>query len=203
MSERAAHWDGAYTGKQDTEVSWFQEQPGMSLELIRHCALPAGASVIDVGGGASRLVDVLVDDGLAVTVLDLSAAALEKARARLGGRAAAVEWVVADITAWMPAAPFDLWHDRAVFHFLTEPADRAAYRERLAAALRPGGQAVIGTFALDGPERCSGLPVMRYGPEELTAELGPSFRLVEAVRESHVTPAGKTQSFQFCRLSRA
>jgi 2-polyprenyl-3-methyl-5-hydroxy-6-metoxy-1,4-benzoquinol methylase len=200
--QRRSHWDGVYSAKRETEVSWFQQHPGRSLELIRRGGLSAGARVIDVGGGASRLVDALVEDGLAVTVLDVSATALDQAQARLGERAASVEWLVADVTRWRPSRPFALWHDRAVFHFLTDPADRAAYRTCLESALEPGGQVVIGTFALDGPDRCSGLPVVRYGAAELAAELGERFTLIDAATEQHLTPAGKSQSFQFCRLVR-
>lgn len=202
MGERQAHWNGVYSTRRESEVSWFQDRPGRSLELIRHCDLAPGTAVVDVGGGASRLVDALLEEGLSVSVLDISAAALEQARARLGERAAAVDWVVSDVTHWQPVRTYQLWHDRAVFHFLTEAADRAAYRDCLMAAVPAGGQVVIGTFALDGPERCSGLPVMRYGPESLVAALAPGFGLCEASAERHSTPAGKVQSFQFCRLKR-
>ncbi len=202
MGDRNAHWNGVYSTKHEAQVSWFQEQPGQSLELIRRCGLAAGAAVIDVGGGASRLVDALLDERLTVSVLDISAAALEQARVRLGDRAAAVEWLVSDITRWQPHRTYDLWHDRAVFHFLTEAADRAAYRARLLAAVPTGGHVVMGTFALDGPERCSGLPVVRYGAHDLAAALGAGFRLTETAQELHKTPGGNTQSFQFCRFSR-
>lgn len=202
MDPRKAHWEGVYASKREDEVSWYQERPGSSLELIRRCRLAPGARVIDVGGGASRLVDGLLDQGLAVTVLDLAGAALARTRARLGARAAQADWIEADITAWSPAAPFDLWHDRAVFHFLTDAADRAAYRERLLAGTRSGSFVVIGTFAQDGPERCSGLPVARYSAGQLAAELGKEFVLVDELNELHATPAGKNQSFQFCRFHR-
>ena len=202
MSERQTHWNGVYSSKHESEVSWFQAHPGQSLELIRRCGLAPGAAIVDVGGGASRLVDALIDDGLSVTVLDLSAAALDQTRARLGQRAAAVEWVVGDVTQWQPERSYALWHDRAVFHFLTEAVDRAAYRDRVMAAIPPGGQVIIGTFALDGPERCSGLPVKRDDSETLALELGDGFLLCETTLEQHQTPAGKFQSFQFCRLFR-
>jgi SAM-dependent methyltransferase len=203
-SPQREHWEGVYAGKAEDEVSWYQARPGVSLQLVTRAAAEAGGRIVDVGGGASRLVDALLDRGLEhLTVLDLAAGALEKARQRLGARASAVTWVVGDVTTWDPGTSFDVWHDRAVFHFMVSPEDREAYRAVLRRALRAGGQAVVGTFAPDGPERCSGLPVARYDPERLAAELGPDFRLVETLREDHVTPAGKVQAFQFSRLVRS
>lgn len=160
--------------------------------------------MIDIGGGASRLVDALLGAGWrSITVLDLSSAALEAARQRLGKAADTVEWIRRRRYAvGRPARPFDIWHDRATLHFLTDPDDRAAYVERLAMALKPGGHAIIATFAPDGPERCSGLPVMRYDPATLAATLGPSFRLIEERRHTHTTPWGSTQAFQFSVLRR-
>jgi ubiquinone/menaquinone biosynthesis C-methylase UbiE len=156
-----------------------------------------------VGGGASRLVDALLEEGFGqLAVLDISAVALERARTRLGSRAAAVTWIASDVATWTPDALFDVWHDRAVFHFLVTEEERAAYRTTLRRALVSGGQAVIATFASDGPDRCSGLPVVRYEPETLAVELGPPFELVEGVREDHVTPGGKVQRFQYSRLVR-
>jgi methyltransferase family protein len=158
--------------------------------------------VIDIGGGASRLVDRLLDRGVrCLTVLDISGAALARAWSRLPD--APVTWIEADVTGPWTAVPADLWHDRAVFHFLTEPADRARYLDRLTEVLKPAGQAVIATFALEGPPRCSGLPVVRYSPDTLAAELGTSFQLEDAMRESHATPAGGTQEFWYCRLRHA
>jgi SAM-dependent methyltransferase len=195
------HWERIFTEKGEEQVSWFQARPGPSLELIARAGLAREARIIDVGGGASRLVDALLDEGYRdLTVLDLSAAALERVRVRLGGRAAGVSFVVADAAAWAPDGQYDLWHDRAAFHFLTEPAQRQGYRAALSAALRAGGQAILGTFAADGPERCSGLPVVRYAPEALAAELGPGFRLAESLRDEHRTPGGNVQAFQFCRF---
>lgn len=195
------HWERIFTEKGEEQVSWFQARPGPSLGLIARAGLGHDARIIDVGGGASRLVDALLAEGYRqLTVLDLSAAALERVRARLGEAAAGVRLLVADATAWSPDGTYDLWHDRAAFHFLTEPAQRAGYRAALAAALRPGGQAIIATFAADGPERCSGLPVVRYAPEALAAELGPGFRLEESLRDEHRTPGGNVQAFQFCRF---
>jgi SAM-dependent methyltransferase len=155
------------------------------------------------GGGTARLVDALLDAGhLNLTVLDSSSVALERAKARLGERAAQVTWIVGDVTAWRPPGPFDVWHDRAVFHFLVEPAARKRYISVMRAALAPGAQAIFGTFASDGPERCSGLPVQRWEPAGLAAELGSGFRLVEGLHEDHLTPSGNTQRFQFSRFAR-
>ena len=195
---RQAHWENLYATRGEGEVSWFQEHPTVSLDLIRAAGATPHSSVIDIGGGASRLVDALLDEGFdAVTVLDISAAALAAAQRRLGAKAAKATWIVADMTTWEPAALYDLWHDRAVLHFLTEASDRAAYLARLTKALRPGGHAIIGTFALDGPERCSGLPVVRYDGESLAALLGPGFERVATQPHAHQTPTGAIQRFQF------
>jgi ubiquinone/menaquinone biosynthesis C-methylase UbiE len=195
---RKAHWEDVYTKKGENEVSWFQEDPAPSLELIAEVgAIPASA-IIDIGGGASRLVDNLVERCFEdITVLDLSEAALETAKARLGGRAAKARWIVADATVWEPLRTYDIWHDRAAFHFLTEERDRAAYLARLERALKVGGHAIIATFALDGPERCSGLPVVRYDPASLGLTLGRAFELVDTRRQAHATPWDSIQSFQF------
>jgi SAM-dependent methyltransferase len=195
---RQAHWEGVYTKKGENEVSWFQESPAPSLQLIAQVGATPASAIIDIGGGASRLVDNLIQQGFEdVTVLDLSEAALEAAKARLGGRAAQVQWIVADATVWEPLKAYDIWHDRAAFHFLTEDRDRAAYIARLERALKVGGYAIIATFALDGPERCSGLPVVRYDPASLGQTLGRAFQLVDTRRQIHATPWGSEQSFQF------
>jgi SAM-dependent methyltransferase len=204
---RKSHWENVYATKGEREVSWFQEDPAPSLELIALAGLSEGASVIDIGGGASRLVDALVERNIGqVTVLDLSAAALDAARERLeqrlGGKAAGVQWVAADVTAWEPTRTYDLWHDRAAFHFLTDPADRSAYVERLKKAVKRGGYVIIGTFALDGPEKCSGLPIVRYDSASLSAILGSEFQLIDARRHDHATPWGAVQRFQFSTFRR-
>lgn len=208
---RKSHWENVYATKGETDVSWFQENPAPSLELIALAGLPEGASIIDVGGGASRLVDILVERNIGrITVLDLSAAALDAAKKRLearlekhpGGKAAAVEWVAADITTWEPTGTYDLWHDRAAFHFLTDPADRSAYVERLKRAVKHGGHVIIGTFALDGPEKCSGLPIVRYDAASLSAVLGSEFKLIDTRRHDHATPWGAVQRFQFSTFRR-
>jgi SAM-dependent methyltransferase len=197
-SNRAAHWENVYRSRGEQEVSWFQETSSISLELIRLAAATRHSAIVDIGGGASRLVDALVDEGYAaVTVLDLSQAALAATRGRLGQAAAGVTWIVADVTRWNPIQRYDLWHDRAAFHFLTDAADRAAYLACLREALRPGGHAIIATFALDGPERCSGLPVIRYDAASLGKMLGSAFDLVETRRHDHQTPMGTIQRFQF------
>ncbi len=196
------HWQDVYAHKRDDEVSWYQARPHTSLDLLARTGAGRGAHIVDVGGGSSRLVDALLDLGYRVTVLDVAPAALERAQARLGERARDVAWVAADVRTWAPDGLYDVWHDRAAFHFMARPVDREAYCAVLLRALRSGGHAIVGTFASDGPERCSGLEVTRWEPDALAAELGPSLRLVESVREDHVTPAGKVQRFQFSRLVR-
>jgi len=195
---RQAHWENIYTQKGESEVSWYQESPALSLELIEQVGATSISAIIDIGGGASRLVDNLVDRSFEdVTVLDLSDAALRAAKDRLGSRAAQVQWVVADATVWEPMKAYDVWHDRAAFHFLTEDRDRVAYVMRLKQGLKVGGHAIIATFALDGPERCSGLPVVRYDSVSLGETLGMAFQLVDTRRHAHATPWASKQSFQF------
>lgn len=194
------HWEKVYTTKAPTDVSWYQDHAVRSLRLIREAAVDPSAAVIDVGGGASRLVDDLLGGGFTnVTVLDLSGAALAAAKARLGAGAERVMWMEADVLqARLPSHAFDVWHDRAVFHFLTEPEDRRAYVRTVLRALKPGGRVCIATFAEDGPTKCSGLPVMRYGPNELHAAFGESFELLGCERETHHTPGGNEQEFVYC-----
>lgn len=195
--DRQSHWENVYTTKGEGEVSWYEDTPALSLELLREAGLTSSMSVIDIGGGASRLVDALVSEGQAqMTVLDLSSAALETAKSRLANPER-VQWLVSDVTAWAPDRQYDLWHDRAAFHFLTAAEDQQAYVRVLRKALKHGGRAVIGTFAPDGPEKCSGLPVARYDPEALQAVLGQQFRLISTRRHEHATPWGAVQKFQF------
>ncbi|CAM5285834.1 MULTISPECIES: class I SAM-dependent methyltransferase [Pseudomonadota] len=194
------HWDHVYRTKEPTGVSWFQPHASHSLVLIRETGVPLDVPIIDVGGGASTLVDDLLDKGhTSLTVLDLSGAALAASQARLGERAQAVAWMVGDITkVELPALAYDLWHDRAVFHFLTAPQERQAYVRTMLHALRPGGFAIIATFADDGPQQCSGLPVTRYSPDELHAQFGDAFTMLRQERQAHHTPFGTVQQFVFC-----
>jgi ubiquinone/menaquinone biosynthesis C-methylase UbiE len=199
--DRKQHWEQVYSTKASDSVSWFQEHAELSLRLIHNTGLGKDAAIIDVGGGASRLVDDLVDEGYTdLTVLDLSSTAITVARQRLGKRADAVHWIEGDITsAEFPLHRFDIWHDRAVFHFLTDPSDRHAYVERVMRAVRPGGHVIIATFGKEGPEKCSGLPVVRYEPEALHSEFGEAFfTLVEHDKEAHHTPSGTIQQFVYC-----
>ena len=194
------HWEQVYTTKASDSVSWFQEHADQSLRLIHNTRLGKDAAIIDVGGGTSRLVDDLVAEGYTdLTVFDLSSTALAVARQRLGKHANIVHWIEGDITRTkFPMNRFDIWHDRAVFHFLTDPADRHAYVERVLSSVRPGGHVIVATFAEDGPEKCSGLPVMRYQPETLHAVFGDTFQLVEHKKEAHHTPFGTVQQFVYC-----
>ena len=203
-ASRQAHWEKVYASKRENELSWFQENPATSRDLVAKAGANTASAVIDVGGGASRLVDALIEKGFrAVTVLDLSEAALAAAKARLGRRAELVQWVVADVTVWDPhAAAYDVWHDRAAFHFLTEECERAAYVACLTKAVKPGGHAIIATFAPDGPERCSGLPVARYDAQSLHRAVGDAFELIETLRHEHRTPWGSEQHFQFSLFRR-
>lgn len=194
------HWEKVYNTKSATEVSWFQEHAQLSLRLIRDANTPISASIIDVGGGASNLVDDLLATGYQkVTVLDLSEAALNTAKARLGASAGHVLWMEANILETeLPSNAFDVWHDRAVFHFLTTEAERQAYVRQVLHAVKPGGMVIVATFAEDGPTQCSGLPVMRYSAEELHSEFGQPFQLLGHEKESHHTPGGSEQKFVYC-----
>lgn len=200
LSDRSHHWDGVYETRNEIDLTWFEAEPALSVELIRkHSAL--SDPVIDVGGGASRLVDCLVDTGYrAITILDLSDAGMNVSKRRLGPRADQVRWVTADVTRWTPDQTYALWHDRAVFHFLTTEDDRKAYVTTMLSALRDGGKAIIITFAEDGPELCSGLPVMRYSPrmliETIESITSGALRLIESRKHTHLTPKENEQLFQ-------
>jgi SAM-dependent methyltransferase len=198
----AARWDEVYA-QGDTTCSWFQDAPEMSLRMLDAARVTPVDSVIDVGGGASPLAGALLERGFRdVTVLDISAAAMGQARHRLGPRAGEVHWLTADIRAWRPPRRYAAWHDRAVFHFLTAEPDRRDYRRALAEATTPGAVAVVGCFAPDGPQRCSGLPVARYGPGDLAAELAPYWQLIAQDGEEHTTPSGLVQPFTWAALRR-
>lgn len=200
---RTEHWNQVYQTNASDDVSWFQTRPTTSLRLIEACGVGKGNGIIDVGGGASVLVDFLLDAGYTqLAVLDISAAALDHAKGRLGARADAVDWFAADVTTFVPTRQFGLWHDRAVFHFLTDKADRQRYVETMKRTLTPEGHAVIATFAADGPEKCSGLSVCRYDGPAICAELGAGFQLVEHVNETHVTPWKTEQRFSYFRFAR-
>lgn len=195
----STHWDAVYRSKDLTAVSWHQQRPAVSLRLVT-AAAGTSAAVIDVGAGASTLVDELLAAGyLDVTVLDVSAEALARVRDRLDGR---VQVVVADLLGWTPERQYDVWHDRAVLHFLVEPEQQRRYVATAAATVRPGGALVVGVFALDGPEQCSGLPTQRYDPDGLQQLLAPDFALVHSEQEVHATPAGAAQSFTWAVLRR-
>ena len=192
------HWERVYGSKQSTEVSWYQPRPERSLQLIRDAGVPVDTPIIDVGGGASTLVDHLLDDGYRdVTVLDIAASAFEHSRERLGPRADRVEWIVADVTRFDAQRSYGLWHDRAVLHFLTEAADRSRYVQVLDKALAPGAHLILSTFGPQGPLKCSGLDVRRYDMDMVTELVGELFELRGDEVETHTTPGGSTQQFLY------
>jgi ubiquinone/menaquinone biosynthesis C-methylase UbiE len=205
MQPGKEHWETVYTTKATDEVSWFQPHAQLSLDLIKGATADKDAGIIDVGGGASTLVDDLLAEGYRdLTVLDLSAAALHAARQRLGAQESKVRWIEADITRIdLPAKRYDVWHDRAVFHFLTTKQERDAYVHTVFNAVKPGGYVIVATFAEDGPLQCSGLPVMRYRADELHDEFGDAFTLLKHQKEEHHTPSGKVQQFVYCYCRRA
>ncbi len=203
--DRAGYWNKIYAEKGDRELSWFQEQSTFSLTVLDRLGLAKDAAIIDVGGGGpSALAGELLDRGFTdISVLDVSAAALRRCRQRLADRADCVTWLEADITRFVPQRQYDLWHDRAVFHFLTDPEDRSGYVAAMTRGLKPGGHAIIATFAPDGPPKCSGLDVVRWGPTALAETLGGVFSLMECFRETHQTPWGKPQAFVYCLFQHA
>jgi SAM-dependent methyltransferase len=201
--EPETHWQTIWTTRTADQVSWFEREPSTSLGLIRAVAPDNTGTIVDVGGGASLLVDHLLDQGQrGVIVLDVSAAALDQARERLGERQESVTWLVGDARFTRLPQKVDVWHDRAVFHFLTDPADRGAYLESLRGALRVGGYVVIATFGPGGPEQCSGLPVERYDCDKLTAFFGAEFQLVRCFEQQHMTPGGTAQEFTYAVFRR-
>jgi SAM-dependent methyltransferase len=202
MADLRDHWEGVYSTKAETAVSWYQRHSNQSLAYVTAAAGKA-SHIVDIGGGTSTLVDDLLERGYAnVTVLDISDAALAKAKARLGERASRVAWIVADITRWCPPRLYDVWHDRAVFHFLTKTKDQDAYITALRAGTERGAALIVATFALDGPEKCSGLPVQRYSPETLAKRLGAPFVLTDQTQETHATPWGAEQRFSYAVFRR-
>jgi ubiquinone/menaquinone biosynthesis C-methylase UbiE len=198
------HWEKVYASKATDAVSWFQPHADLSLGLIKSAGVAKDAAIIDVGGGASTLVDDLLENGYTdLTVLDLSASALSVARNRLGERASRVQWIEADITqVELPTKRYDIWHDRAVFHFLTTQKERDAYVRTVFYSVKPGGYVIIATFAEDGPLQCSGLPVMRYRADDLHDEFGDAFKLLKHQKEEHHTPSGSVQQFVYCYCRR-
>lgn len=204
-SQQRRHWDDVYSTKPADTVSWFQDNPAPSLDMIARTGVGKSEAVIDIGGGASVLIDRLLDLGHSnLSVLDIAPAGLAVAQKRLGGRAKRVTWIAHDVTIWQPSQDaFAIWHDRAVLHFLVEEADRAAYLRALDRGVRTGGFVILAPFALSGPERCSGLPVRRYSAEMLQAELGQGFQLIDQRLQAHVTPAGNRQDFIWCLFKKA
>ena len=201
---RQQHWNAIYKSRDEWDVSWFEAFPAISLEMIEAIGLKPDTCIVDVGGGESRLIDALLKAGLnCLAVLDVSREALEHARARIGTAARAVTWIESDVTGAWSLKPMDIWHDRAVFHFLVEAEDRLRYLTHLRQTLKVNGGAIIATFAPDGPDRCSGLPVARYSPDALAAELGGEFTLLESRLHPHRTPSGTVQSFQYSRFRRS
>jgi ubiquinone/menaquinone biosynthesis C-methylase UbiE len=202
-TDREAHWDAVYRDKQTTDLSWFQEHPAISLELIMAAAPDRDARIVDVGGGDSLLVDHLLQRGYGrVTVLDISHSAIERAQARLGDDAGRVRWIVRDVLAEEASGVYDVWHDRALFHFLLEPAHRQQYVAAVRRTVVAEGAVLVATFAPDGPGRCSGLEVLRYDEPQLAAELGEEFEIRETRREEHYTPQGVAQRFAYVSLRR-
>lgn len=200
---RKSHWNGAYEGKAEGEVSWFQSKPERSLELIDRSGIPHSGTLIDVGGGASLLVDYLVRDGFKnITVLDISSVALRTAQTRLGEPVKSIDWVEADITQFQTTKHFDLWHDRAVFHFLTQTSERKRYINLLHQTIKPGGHVIIAAFTMGGPKKCSGLDIVQYDAIKLSQELGEVFTLIEQEDELHITPSGNEQAFGYYHFKR-
>ena len=201
MFDRKKHWRDVYQEKSPSEVSWYQKEPKISLELIRCTNVGSNDAIIDVGGGTSVLVDYLSKECFTnLTVLDISANAIAIAKKRLGDSAKSIEWIVSDITQFDAIQKFSLWHDRALFHFLTDSSDRKSYIKVLNNSLKPEGHLIIATFAIGGPEKCSGLEIVQYDSEKMIAELGVDFELIEERNEVHVTPGNKEQMFIFFRF---
>jgi len=202
-SPRRTHWNDVYATKGERERSWYQDHPSSSMNAITSIRLSHDAAIIDVGGGDSHVVDALLDEGFTnVTVLDISAQAIENAKRRLGERADLVRWVVSDITDYAPDMQFDFWHDRAAFHFLTDPNDVEKYMATAHTCIRPGGYMFLGTFSVDGPKRCSALDVTQYSETTMTATVGDGFERMWCRREDHMTPFATTQNFIFCLFRR-
>jgi ubiquinone/menaquinone biosynthesis C-methylase UbiE len=203
MQQSKQHWDNIYSTKRPDEVSWTQDVPKTSLEFIHSFNLPKSAAIIDVGGGDSKLVDYLLDEGFEkITVLDISEHALARAKQRLGARAKLVQWIVSDITEFHPTTSYDLWHDRATFHFLTAESHIVQYLATAQQAVKEGGYLIVGTFSTQGPPKCSGLIITQYSEETLTTELYDGFERIRCITEDHTTPFNTIQNFLFCCFRR-
>lgn len=200
---RRDHWENVYAGRQSHELSWYQSDPTLSLELVQATQVGNDARLLDVGGGTSLLIDRLIERGYTrLGVLDISGTALRASQDRLGDAARTVEWLESDVLSFQPSHPWDLWHDRAVFHFLVDPADRRRYGESLCRSVPEGGHLIIATFGPDGPPQCSGLDTLRCSGDDIAAEIGPGVRLIEERLEDHTTPSGLIQQFVYARLLR-
>lgn len=196
--KRKQHWENIYADKSPLQVSWYQKQPELSLQLIKNTGFGTDARIIDVGGGASTLADHLCAEAYThITVLDISSNALKHTQQRLGPLSDKIEWIISDITEYQATKVFDIWHDRAVFHFLTDQQDRNKYVTGLKQSLRPGGHCIVAAFAIGGPARCSGLDIVQYDAEKLSAELGIEFQLLEQLSETHNTPSNAEQAFSY------
>ncbi len=203
MESKQKHWETIYSTKQPNEVSWTQDVPQTSLNFVHSFNLPKTAKIIDIGGGDSKLVDFLLNEGFTdITVLDISEHALNRAKQRLGEKADKVKWVVSDITEFKPNTTYDFWHDRAAFHFLTTEKEIEIYLNITRQAIKKNGYLTIGTFSTEGPQKCSGLEIKQYSEETLTAELEKGFEKLKCVTEDHTTPFNTTQNFLFCSFKR-
>ncbi len=203
MDNTRQHWDNVYNTKEENEVSWFQSYPGTSIKFVELFRLPLNAAIIDVGGGTSHFVDVLLNKGYSnIYVLDISASALEKTKKRLGDQAAMVQWIVSDITEFDPPVQFDFWHDRATFHFLTTDDKIAKYIAVAKKAIKNNGYLVLETFSEKGPTKCSGLKIKQYDEASLSARFAPVFEKIKCYTEDHITPSSRAQNFLFCSFKK-
>ncbi len=203
MEDRKSHWENVFATKAENEVSWFQTYPETSAKLLEECNPPVDGNVIEVGGGDSHFIDVLLDKGYKnIYVLDISANAIERAKKRLGSKANAIHWIVSDVTDFVPSVKFDFWHDRAAFHFLTDENKKSKYVEIASGAIKQDGHLVLGTFSDNGPKKCSGLEICQYNPNSMAALLGNTFNTIRCFTEDHKTPFNTIQNFIFCIFKR-
>ncbi|HEU4575948.1 MAG TPA: class I SAM-dependent methyltransferase [Chitinophagaceae bacterium] len=201
--QQKQHWEKVFETKADSEKSWFQPYPETSVQFIKDLNIPKDAAIIDVGGGDSYLADVLLQEGYKdITVLDISAKALQNARKRLGKKANRIKWVESDVLSFHPEKKYDCWHDRAVFHFVTDKKNITAYKKQIAGSVKDKGKLIVGTFSEKGPEKCSGLPVHRYSQQQLTRALSQNFKKIKCIEEIHQTPFNTSQSFTFCSFQK-